>query len=110
MEKFVENINNTIVDLTFNENFEVESADMNSPETIAIDFIKENDLNEIYTNFNGVEFQWTHLKHQLFGSLKIQSATNFFEDSWEFMVDEVEECSGCDLETFRVFDFYANQN
>ncbi len=109
MEKFVEQINNKIVELSFNEDFEVQNADMQPPEEINIDFIKENDFNQIYSNFNGAELLWTNIKLKTNGSFKLQSLDNFYTDGWEDMVDEIEGKIDCELNSFRVFDFFSNQ-
>jgi len=110
MKNFLENFNNSVVELSFNENFEVENADMGQPSGILSDFINSNAFNDIYSNFDGLELIWKNNKNQQYGSAKIQSQSDFIEDGWEDMVTDVEKITNCDIEQFRVFDFYASQN
>lgn len=80
------------------------------PDELDNDFIKSNDLIDIYSKLIEIEFSWANMDKTIRGAVNIQSWCNFYTEGWEDMVDEIWGDLNCDINSFRVFDFYANQN
>lgn len=88
---------------------DIENVRINEPEPDELDndFIHSNDFIDIYSKLIEIKFNWTNLEKTIRGSVKIQSWIDFYTEG---MVDEIEGDLNCDINSFRVFDFYANQN